>query len=124
MSGVFDRLNKKLIEAEEAQEGISVLHLRDLPPPLRILMRLMLREVELPESALREAMAAMPDKEQMSDADLDEALDILTKQMWLIRMGEDDRITYKVNLRAKPGMTGIWGSLNNLISQPPGDSPE
>ena len=46
MPGVFDRLNKA-IEIKKKMEGISALDLIDLPPLLRKIMRLMLREIKM-----------------------------------------------------------------------------
>jgi len=118
MGGVFDRLNSKL-EAREAEGGISALDLRDLPPGLRKVMRLMLREVELTYPAIGEAMEAMPEAERLSRSELDQALDQLNKQGWLIKLGEE-RITYRVNLRRKAGSTlaqGIWNTLDKKIDE-------
>ena len=116
--GVFDRLNSKL-EAREMEGGISALDLRDLPPGLRKVMRLMLREVEMTYPAIGEAMEAMPEAERLNRSELDQALEQLSKQGWLIKLGEE-RITYKVNLRRKAGSTlaqGIWNALDKRIEE-------
>jgi hypothetical protein len=118
MGGVFDRLNSKL-EAREMEGGISALDLKDLPPGLRKVMRLMLREVEMGYPAICEAMEAMPEAERLSRSELDQALEQLHKQGWLIKLGEE-RITYKVNLRRKAGSTlaqGFWNSLDKKIEE-------
>src|SRR5436190_1720073 len=116
MSGVFDRLNSKL-EARAMEGGISALDLKDLPPGLRKVMRLMLREVEMGYPAICEAMETMPEAERLNRSELDQALEQLSKQGWLIKLGEE-RITYKVNLRRKAGSTlaqGIWNALDKKI---------
>jgi hypothetical protein len=116
--GVFDRLNSKL-EAREMEGGISALDLKDLPPGLRKVMRLMLREVEMGYPAICEAMEALPEAERLSRSELDQALEQLHKQGWLIKLGEE-RITYKVNLRRKAGSTlaqGFWNSLDRKIEE-------
>jgi len=118
MGGVFDRLNSKL-EAREMEGGISALDLKDLPPGLRKVMRLMLREVELTYPAICEAMETMPEAERLNRSELDQALEQLNKQGWLIKLGEE-RITYKVNLRRKAGSTlaqGIWNTLDKKIDE-------
>ena len=123
MPGVFDRLQRQ-IEDKKQEGGITALDLADLPPALRKIMRLMLRALEMTYPQLVEAMSNMPDDERLSQKDLDEALNTLSKQFWLMRFGEGSRATYKVNLRRKAGSTlstNIWASLDAKIS---GDKPK
>ena len=119
MSGVFDRLNNQIGVEEEDQGGLSILDLADMPPAQLKLMRLMLREVEMSDEALREAVAAWPEEDRLSQAELDATLDTLSRNLWLIRMGEE-RITYRANLRRKPGSVvarSIWGDLDARIQE-------
>ena len=104
---VFERLQQRL-NVEKRDEGISAIEIADLPSPLRKIMRLMLRE----------AVEAMPEKERMSKPELDQALEVLTRQFWLIRRGEGERVTYQVNLRRKAGSklaAGVWSALGDKI---------
>ena len=124
MSGVFDRLHKKL-ELEKHAEGISPLELAGLPPPLRKIMRTMLREVEILSVDLVKLVDEWPEKDRMPRAELDSALQTLTVQGWLIRRGEGERVRYQVNLRRKaPSKVaqGIWATLNEKIT-PPAEPP-
>ncbi len=117
MPGVFDRLQRQ-IEDKKQEGGITALDLADLPPALRKIMRLMLRQLELTYPQLVDAMSKMPEGEKLSQQELDEALDTLSKQFWLMRFGEGNRATYKVNLRRKAGSslsTNIWASLDSKI---------
>jgi len=121
MPGVFDRLQKK-IESKQADGGITALDLADLPAPLRKIMRLMLREVQIDRARLGEAIQAMPAEEQMTGAELDGALETLTTEFWLTRLGEGSKAIYKVNLRRKSGSTlasGIWSSLDAKLKDEP-----
>src|SRR5688500_17523957 len=102
MPGVFDRLQRQ-IEDKKQEGGITALDLADLPPALRKIMRLMLRQLEMTYPQLVEAMSNMPDNEKLSPPVMDQALDALSKQFWLMRFGEGSRATYKVNLRRKAG---------------------
>jgi predicted transcriptional regulator len=115
MSGVFDRLQKRLeIEAQEG--GISPLDLAALPPLLRKIMRYLLREYELTYAEILEWAEDLSDAER---AELDPALDELTRQFWLIRRGEGERVRYQANLRRKAGSKlaqGVWGALNSRIA--------
>ena len=114
MPGVFDRLQRE-IESKQQDGGITALDLADLQPSLRKIMRLMLRELQMNYPRLCEAMDGMAEAERLSHADLDDALDTLTKQFWLIRLGEGERAIYKVNLRRKSGSTlaeGVWNTLD------------
>jgi hypothetical protein len=90
-------------------------------PPL-ILQTCHPRELQMNYPRLCEAMDGMSDAERLSRADLDAALDTLTKQFWLIRLGEAERAIYKVNLRRKSGSTladGIWNDLNLKLKGKP-----
>jgi hypothetical protein len=116
MSGVFDRLQSQL-GSQGDEGGITPLDLAGLPPALRKIMRLMLREIDMSYADLCEAASAMPEAEKLSTAELDRALDDLSRQGWLIKMGED-RISYRVNLRRKAGSNlGLWATLSFRIEE-------
>ncbi len=125
MPGVFDRLQKE-IEDKGNEGGITALDIADLPPTVRKIMRLMLRELQLNYPQLIEMVAALPDSEQLAHKDLDEALSVLTAQGWLIRIGQGEKAIYKVNLRRKAGSKlaiGVWNTLDEkLKGKLPGDS--
>ena len=125
MPGVFDRLQKE-IENKGGEGGITALDIADLPPTLRKIMRLMLRELQQSYSQLTEAIAALPEKERLAAKDLDEALNALSTQSWLIRIGQGEKAIYKVNLRRKAGSklaTGVWNTLDEKLKRNfPGDS--
>jgi len=124
MPGVFDRLNKE-IEDKQQEGGITPIDLAELPPALRKIMRLMLRELQLNYPRLCEVVDAMPEKDRLTRDELDEALATLTEQFWLIRIGEGKKAIYKVNLRRKSGSTlagGIWSSLDEKLKGNPKDT--
>jgi hypothetical protein len=82
-------------------------------------MRLMLREVEMTYNQLREETAKMPEADRLNDVELKEALDSLTKQSWLIALGQEELVTYRVNLRRKGPSSlaaGIWATLDDRMS--------
>jgi hypothetical protein len=121
MPGLFDRLQRE-IESKQQEGGITALDLADLSPSLRKIMRLMLRELQMNYPRLCEVMDGVPEAERLSHADLDAALENLTKQFWLIRLGEGERAIYKVNLRRKSGSTletGIWNNLDARLKGKP-----
>lgn len=122
MAGIFDRLQKQ-IDDKRKEGGITVLDLADLPSALRKVMRLMLRQVQMTYLQLCEAMDQLPADERMTRAHLDEALQKLAEQAWLIQIGEGERAIYKVNLRRKPGSklgAGIWEALDAKLKDNPG----
>ena len=119
MAGVFDRLQNKIDDKRE-EGGITALDLVDLSPSLRSIMRLMLRRLKMTYPEVCAAVDKMPEKQRMSHAEIKRSLDTLTKQFWLIRLGEGEKATYKVNLRAKAGSnleTNIWASIGNKIDE-------
>ena len=121
MAGIFDRLQKEIDNKKQA-EGITALDLAELSPPLRKVMRLMLRELQLNYAGLCEAMETIPDEERISPTDLNSTLDALISQSWLTRIGEGERAVYKVNLRRRSGSSlpsGIWAALDAKLKDTP-----
>ena len=113
MSGIFDRLQNRL-EVQKREQGISAIELADLPPNLRRIMRMMLRELAMKYPDIVKAVDALPEAQRISRPDLDQALDMLVEQNWLARTGDGDMTTYRVNLRRKSGSSldkDIWLSL-------------
>jgi hypothetical protein len=118
MSGIFDRLQKRM-ELESQEEGISPLDLAALPPLLRKIMRYMLREYEMLYTEICEWADGLPEAERPSRADLDAGLDALSRQFWLIKRGEGARVRYQANLRRKAGSKlaqGVWSALDSKIA--------
>jgi hypothetical protein len=121
---VFDRLQKKL-DVQKQEEGISAGDIAQLPPALRKIMRLMLREVEMKYGAICAAMEEIAVPDRMTRTELDQALDTLTRQGWLIRRGEGESLNYTVNLRRKAGSQlgkSFWSALDDRIAQSKKDS--
>lgn len=122
MTGIFDRLQKQ-IDDKRSAGGITILDLADLPPALRKIMRLMLRQLQMNYPQLREAMENLPEDERLTSTDLDEALQKLTEGAWLIQIGEGECAIYKVNLRRKAGSQlndSIWQNLDAKLKKNPG----
>jgi hypothetical protein len=118
MSGIFDRLQKQM-EVESQKDGISPLDLAALPPLLRKIMRYMLREYEMLYSEICQWAKELPEDERPNQADLDQALETLSKQFWLIKRGEGVRVRYQANLRRKAGSKlaqGAWNALDAKIA--------
>jgi len=121
MPGLFDRLDKEIKDSQK-DGGISPLDLVKLPPSLRKIMRLMLRELQMSYPRMCEVMDSMPEQDRLTHAELDEALSTLTEQFWLIRIGEKEKAIYKVNLRRRAGstlMAGIWSALDDKLKGKP-----
>lgn len=117
MSSLFDRLQNEL-EDRDKEGGITPLDLADLPPRLRKLMRFMLRQVEMTRADLGDAIKSMPEADRLTDEELDQSLEALVKQSWLIALGEGERIRYRVNLRRKKTLdldASIWNALENKV---------
>jgi predicted transcriptional regulator len=114
MESIYDRLNKRL-KVDKREGGISPLEIAELPPPLRRVMRLMLRENSLTVAQMAEVVCV---DNQMTRPELEQALDELTRQSWLLRNGSGESAQYEVNLRRRTSaMTGIWATLNERIQE-------
>jgi len=115
--GVFDRLQQQL-DIRKRDEGISALEIADLPPVLRKVIRLLLREVVMKYTDLCANLDAMPQVDRLTRAELDQALKILVEQNWLTCHGEDEFTSYRVNLRRKAGSQlsqDVWSALDAKI---------
>jgi hypothetical protein len=122
MSGIFDRLQKKM-DVESQKDGISPLDLATLSPLLRKIMRYMLREYELMYTEICQWAIELPEGERPSQTELDQALETLSKQFWLIKRGEGGRVCYQANLRRKAGSKlaqGVWNVLDTKIGSSAG----
>ena len=122
MDGIFDRLQKQ-IDEKSKKEGMTLLDLADLPPALRKIMRVMLRQLQMSYPQLCEVVDQMPNSEWMTRVQLDETLKKLVEQAWLIQIGTGERAIYKVNLRRKAGSQlgeNIWNSLESKLKDNPG----
>jgi len=120
MSSVFDRLQHQL-DIQRREHGISALELADLPPNLRRIMRLMLREVVIKYNDLVKAVDAMPETNRLNHTELDTALATLVGQNWLLRSGTGEFVSFRVNLRRKAGSAlnkDIWAALESRIAGP------
>jgi hypothetical protein len=119
MSGVFDRLSKKLGEKDDSS-GISPLDLANLPQAQRQLMRILLRELEMSLSSLMDVVNELPEEQRPDQTKVEEALKALALEGWVIKMGEGGQITYKANLRRKAPSTlaqSIWSTLDARIGE-------
>jgi hypothetical protein len=125
MNGVFDRLQKKL-KLEDREDGITPIDLMKLPPNLKKVMRFLIREYEMTYPEITSTVESFPERDQMSKKELDQALEELCSQGWLIKRGLAEKITYQVNLRHKPGSDlakSFWGSLDQKIKEIQSQSP-
>lgn len=130
MPGVFDRLNSA-IEKKKKLEGVSALDLIELPLSLRRVMRLLLRELKMSYPRLCEVVDELPEGQPLTREELEHALDELTEQNWLIRIGQGEKAIYRVNLRAKRKSKldesiwstlearGVWSALDSKIKGKP-----
>ena len=117
MPGIYDRLQKQL-EVAKREEGISPIEIAELPPNLRKVMRLMLREVVMKYTDLQAAIEEMPAASRVPAGELQAALNTLVEQNWLTRYGTGEFTSYRVNLRRRAGSVlgkDIWSALDARI---------
>ncbi|MEN8241854.1 MAG: hypothetical protein ABFS17_08030 [Chloroflexota bacterium] len=119
MSDLFNKLQNEL-DILQKEDGVTPLDLADLPTPLRRIMRKMLRALELDHDAVAKIFNELPEEERKEVKDLDAALKILSKQGWVIVLGEEGKQRYKVNLRRKRGSNlaaDIFNKLDDRLSE-------
>ncbi|GAB4215285.1 MAG: hypothetical protein OHK0022_54980 [Roseiflexaceae bacterium] len=94
--------------APRQEGGITVMHLLDLPQPVRSLLRLLLRQGAMSHAELAAQAASLPD--QLSPAELDALLELLCQQGWLQQLDNAPGQHYRLHLRHK-GPTGRMDTL-------------
>jgi len=77
--------------------GFNVVDYMELPPAERCLVRLVLRHVSMSYPNICAEVELMPADQQMSQAELDAALEHLTRSNWLIPQQDEQQIIYRVN---------------------------
>ncbi len=81
------------------RDYLNVLDIADLPPTQRKIMRLVLRKVEMTYTEVCAAIDALPEAEPLSRADLDQVLQALTQDRWLVRTEKELLPGFRANLR-------------------------
>jgi hypothetical protein len=113
---LFNRLNERLEVGKS--EGISPLDIGDLPRPHQRIMFLLLRDQRgaldgMTLETLTTRLENLPE--------LPQALSDLSKNGWLITLGEVPNLRYKINLRRRRGasINGVWTQLIDRMSDQP-----
>jgi hypothetical protein len=113
---LYDRLTNQIGDDDEPKGGLTPLDIADLPAAQRKVMFSLLRDTR----AATEGITAERLNEKLDAPDeLDETLDALVMNGWLIAVGEEPNIRYKVNIRRKRSSSlsfGIWSSLSERIT--------
>jgi hypothetical protein len=118
MSGVYDQLAAKLGgDDQDKPAGLSPLEMADLPEAQRQVMFGLLRDTDAPTAGMTlEGLRA-----KFSHVDgLADVLADLTKNGWLIRLGESPHVHYRVNLRRKRAASlgaNVWALLSVRLSK-------
>ena len=95
--------------------GLSILDLDGLLAQ-RTITRLMLRQPDISYAELAQALAGLPEADRLSPAELDETLDALLQQQFLLRSARDQDATFRVSHRRNARSTRrttIWDALDS-----------
>ena len=115
MSGLYDRLKSQI--GSEEPGGITPLDITDLPQEQKQLMLSLLRDQGgATDGVTRDSL---DHKWSSTLGNLDETLNELARNGWLIVLGEAPNQRYRVNLRAKRGSKGgfgLWSVLAGRVS--------
>jgi hypothetical protein len=119
MPGLYDRLTNQIDDNDEDKPvGLSTLDIADLPEDQRRVMFLLMRD---PKGSSSAGMALDELKKKLSDMEtLPDVLSDLTKNGWLIRMGDPPKEHYRANLRRKRASklgASLWASLSDHIAE-------
>ena len=117
MPGLYDRLQSQLGDEDDKPAGLTPLDIAGLPEGQRRVMFALLRDADASSEGITQDVlqAKLGDLEELSGILAD-----LTKQSWLIALGEPPDIRYKVNLRRKRGSkiaSNLWASLSDRLTE-------
>ena len=80
-----------------SSNGMSTFDLLgDLSPTQRTLIRILLRNIEMPESAIFEAVLALPENKRMNKEEMQDALGVLVEKGWIHLIGSGDEKVYTI----------------------------
>ncbi len=117
---IFNRLNERLDDGKP--EGVTTLDIMELPRAQQQILLLMLRD----QRAALDGVTLQTLTERFPNAqNLPETLAELSKNGWLISLGEPPLSRYKINLRRKRGaaLNGIWTGVLDQLAEKPQDHP-
>lgn len=113
---LYDQLTNKIGGDDEPQGGLTPLDIADLPAAQRKVMFSLLRDTKAATEGI--SPDRLSEKLNAPD-DLAETVNALVTNGWLIAVGEDEALRYKVNIRRKRSSSlsfGIWSSLSERIT--------
>lgn len=106
MSEIYEQLEKLVNELGD--EGLNTMALMSLPGPARVVVRLILRNKgDMSYAAMLEAMESQPEKSRLSQAELDDVLDAMTRLDLIVYYEEKGEPAYKLDLG--PSTSGTRG---------------
>lgn len=104
-------------------EGLSLLELSDLPADWRTIIRMLMREQSLSYAALKAALAALPEPQQIDGTRLNDLLADLCRQGYLVQDMIDGERAFRAQIARKSGRTlskKLWGALETSeAAEPP-----
>lgn len=118
MAGLYDRLMDQIDDDDDDKKapGLTPLDIAELPEPQRQVMFALLRDT----TASMGGVSLETLQEKLDDVDdLPDILADLSKNSWLICLGELPNTRYKVNLRRKRSSTlgnSLWASLTDRLA--------
>ncbi len=111
------RAEKGPVDDQDKPAGLSPLEIADLPEEQRQVMFGLLRDTNAATGEI--ALEALQQKFLHLDR-LSDVLADLTKNGWLIKLGELPHVRYRVNLRRKRAASlgaNVWASLTDRLSR-------
>ena len=116
MPNLFDHLSSRL-QGDDVK-GISPIDLADLPIEQRQMILTLLRDsASALEGVKRETLR---EKLEGKDDNFDETLALLVRNHWLIVLGEEPNVRYRLNFRAKRGSSSdfnLWTVLTDRLPE-------
>ena len=126
---VLDRVQNSSELPDKDSGGVKASYLLELPPEQRRITRLLLRHAEMTLSDLRKALDALPEDEQVTSEQMEQAIKVLVEQNWMIRLEANEVVSYKANFQRKtesgfgssssrrrsasPVARGVWDALES-----------
>jgi len=103
MSGIYEEIKRHLGANVDANTGFSTLDMMFFPAPVRRILRMMMRKVEMSYDELRKQIDELPEEKRPLPEEIDESLDALVKIGWLAMTMTGNARVYRLEMGIKAG---------------------
>jgi hypothetical protein len=103
MSGIYEQLKSQLGDGFDPKAGFSTLDMIHFPAPVRRIIRIVMRRMEVSLEDLNKAIQELPEEKRPSQEEVDESLAAMIKVGWLEQTEREGVSYYRIDMGKKAG---------------------